>query len=138
MVQFGTPGAGLPLILSTALSIACSGCGANSSPNRVLLSMSITPAVADAATSASRQVQFTATGTFSRPPSPDAVPFVAPYSGSWLVSNPKAATITQTGLASCPPGGSGIVTVTAVASANSAGPGAMSTAVSGTAKLTCP
>ena len=134
-----TLGAGLPLALAAALAIIAAGCGMNStSPNRVLLSMSISPAMADASTSPNRQVQFAATGTFSRPPSPDTVPFVSPYSGSWAISNPKIATITQTGLAACMPGAMGTVIVSAIASANTAGPGAMSIGVSSTAKLTCP
>lgn len=125
------------LAFAAALSIVAGGCGSTPMGNRVLLSMSISPAAGDASMSPARQVQFTATGSFSRPPSPDTVPFVAPYSGTWTVSNQKVATITQTGLATCVPGASGTVTVSAIASSNSAGPGAMSTAVTGTAKLTC-
>jgi hypothetical protein len=124
------------LLLTTALAAVLTGCGANSmAPNRVLLSMAISPAVA---APAAGQVQFSATGTFSLPPSPDTVPFVSPYSGTWTISNPKIATISQTGLATCVPGAAGTVIVSAIASANSAGPGQMSIAVSAAAKLTCP
>jgi hypothetical protein len=41
-------------------------------------------------------------------------------------------------LAQCVPGAAGTVDVKAIASANSAPPGAMSIAVTATAKLTCP
>jgi hypothetical protein len=118
-------------------SIACSSM--NSMSNRVLRSMVISPAIADAQSSPSGQVQFSAMGTFSKAPSPAPVPFVAPYSGSWATSDLNIATIDQTGLAQCVPGAAGTLTITAIASTN-AGQGTQqtSTAVSGTAKLTCP
>ncbi|HEV2115858.1 MAG TPA: hypothetical protein VGR48_07525 [Terriglobales bacterium] len=126
----------LAVVVIAALSV---GCSAMNSSNRVLQSIAVTPANADAQGSAMGQVQFTATGTFSKPPSPALVPFVDPYSGSWMVSNTKIASISQNGMAQCVSGASGTVTVTAIASSNSAmGMGQMSTAVSGTAKLTCP
>jgi hypothetical protein len=123
-----------------AFAITTVGCSSmNSMSNRVLQSMVITPAAADAQTSPSGQVQFSAMGTFSQAPSPAPVPFVAPYSGSWGTSDLNVATIDQTGLAQCVPGAAGTITITAIASSN-AGMGTqnMSTAVSGTAKLTCP
>jgi len=111
----------------------------NSMPNRVLQSMVITPATADAQSSPSGQVQFSAMGTFSKAPSPAPVPFVAPYSGSWATSDLNVATIDQTGVAMCAAGANGTVTITATASSNSGmGTQNMSIAVSGTAKLTCP
>jgi hypothetical protein len=111
----------------------------NSMSNRVLQSMVVSPATADARNSPSGQVQFSAMGTFSKAPSPAPVPFVAPYSGSWATSDLNVATIDQHGLAMCVAGASGTVTITAIASSN-AGVGTQntSTAVSGTAKLTCP
>jgi hypothetical protein len=127
------------VLLTAILGPALNGCGMNSmTPNRVLQSMTVSPAIADAARSPDGKVQFMASGTFSRPPSPDVVTFVAPYSGSWAVSNLAVATISPSGLAQCVAGASGTVNVIAIASANSAGPGAMSIAVRGTAKLTCP
>jgi hypothetical protein len=111
------------------------GCSAMNS-NRVLQLMGITPSNA---TAQMGQMQFTATGTFSKPPSPSPVPFVDPYSGSWAISNLKVATISQSGLARCIPGASGTVMVTAIASSNSAMRiGQMSTAVQASARLTCP
>jgi hypothetical protein len=126
--------------LLAAFAIATVGCGSmNSMSNRVLQSMVISPATADAQSSPQGQVQFSAMGTFSKAPSPAPVPFVAPYSGSWATSDLNIATIDQTGLARCVAGAAATVTITAMASSN-AGQGTQhtSTAVSGSAKLTCP
>lgn len=127
-------------ILSVAvLGLMLNGCGMNPITSaRKLFSMTVSPAMADGARSPGGKVQFSATGTFSRPPSPDIVTFVAPYSGSWSVSNPDIATISPSGLAQCVPGASGTVDVIAEASANSAPAGAMSVGVRGMAKMTCP
>jgi hypothetical protein len=128
----------LALLSAAVLGLMLNGCGMNPITSaRKLFSMTVSPAVADAARSPGGKVQFKATGTFSRPPSPDLVTFVEPYSGSWSVSNPDIATISPSGLAQCVPGASGTVDVIAVASANSAPPGAMSVGVRGMAKLTC-
>ena len=123
-----------------AFAFVTAGCGSMNSNNRVLQSMTVSPASADAQNFPQGQVQFTATGTFSMPPSPATVPvpFVSPYSGSWISSNPNVATINQNGMAQCVTGASGTVTVTAVVSSNSAMGTQMSTGVSGTSKLTCP
>src|SRR6478609_7207348 len=101
--------------------------------------MVISPADAEAQTSPQGQVDLNDLGKLSKAPPPAPVPFVAPYSGSWATSDLNVATIDQTGLAHCVPGTAGTVTITAIASSN-AGMGTqnMSTAVSGTAKLTCP
>src|SRR5260370_23720030 len=118
------------------------GCGTSSS-TRVLQLIAVTPSTADAQSFSSSQVQFTATGTFSKSPSPAPVTFVAPYSGSWVVSDPTIATLVGTGTGTatfqCVAGASGTVTITAAASTNAAtGTGATSTMVQGTASLTCP
>lgn len=128
------------LVVAVVVAAQNVGCGAmTSGSNRVLQSITVTPADADAQNFAMGQVQFTATGTFSKPPSPALVPFSDPYSGSWEISNLSIATISQSGVAQCLPGKSGTVTITATASSNSATRmGQMSTAVEGTAKLTCP
>jgi hypothetical protein len=117
------------------------GCGTSGSSNRVLQSIAVTPATADAKNS-NGQVQFTATGAFSKSPSPAPVTFAAPYSGSWS-ADPTIATLVGTGTGTatfqCVAGASGAATITATASTNAAtGTGATSTAVSGTASLTCP
>jgi len=132
--------AGFVCVLAV-FALATIGCGSmNSTPNRVLESMTLSPASADAQNFPQGQVQFTPMGTFSKAPSPAAVPvpFVAPYSGSWASSDPSIATINQSGVAQCVPGASGTVTIRATASSNSAMGPAMSTGVSGTAKLRCP
>lgn len=136
MVNSKNLSVGLALLLVAVIGPAVNGCGTNSM--RELQSMTVSPANADAAKSPDGKVQFTASGTFSQPPSPAVVPFVAPYSGSWSVSNSKIATISQSGLAQCIPGAAGTVDVMAIASANSAPPGAMSVGVQAKAKLTCP
>ena len=116
------------LVLAAAL-----GCG-TSDANRVLQSITITPR---SAVANGQQVQFTATGTFSKPPSPASVPFVAPYSAGWQSSDLAIATIDQNGMAKC--NTAGTTAITATASANSCTKlGCMSVGVSGTATLTCP
>jgi hypothetical protein len=130
----------LSVCLLAAYAITSIGCSSmKSMSNRVLQSMVISPATADAQSSPSGQVQFSAMGKFSQAPSPAPVPFVAPYSGSWATSDLNVATIDQHGLATCVAGASDTVTVSAIASSN-AGMGTQntSTAVTGTAKLTCP
>ena len=139
----------LPLLPATCLHaglalslLAISGCGAmsTSSSNRVLESMTISPATADAQTYTNGQVTFTAMGTFSKPPSPAMVPvpFVTPYSGNWMVSDANIATIDGNGVAKCVSGATGTVNVIAEVSADAADPGQTSVAVSASAQLTCP
>jgi hypothetical protein len=126
-------------VLVAVLTVQTLGCGAMSStPNRVLQSMTLNPANADAQNFSSGQVPFTAVGTFSLAPSPAPVPFVAPYSGTWSVSDSSVATIDQSGVAKCVSGAAGTVTIMATASSNSAHGTQMSTAVSSSTKLTCP
>ena len=141
MSRLVTSEAVVALFATLFFALQTIGCGTpgTTNPSRVLQSIAVMPASADAQNFPSGQVQFTATGTFSQPPSPSPVPFVAPYSGGWQVSDPVIATITQTGLAQCTFHASGTVTVTAIASANScADRGCMSVAVLGTATLGCP
>ncbi|HZW94375.1 MAG TPA: hypothetical protein VFF64_15600 [Candidatus Eremiobacteraceae bacterium] len=125
------------------LALQTLGCGMSSSnSNRILQSMTISPAVADAQDFPDNQVQFTATGTFNEAPSPAQLTFMAPYTGSWGISSTSAdviATIDQTGLADCVSGAAGTVTVFALVNANSAtGTGMTGVAVRGVASLTCP
>lgn len=137
MISRSVPTTSVLLCVLAAISIATIGCGSmNSTSNRVLQSMTLTPANADAQSSQG-QVQFTATGVFSKAPSPATVPFVSPYTGTWASSNTNIATITQTGLAQCLVGAAGTVTISAIASTNSGQGTQMSTAVHGSANLTC-
>jgi len=134
----------LGAIFLVAVALQTLGCGSSmSNSNRVLQSMTISPASADAQNFANGRVQFMATGTFNKAPSPQQVTFQPPYAGGWsLMANGGAslpATISPTGLAECVPGASGAVTVQALASANAAmGTGATGVAVRSTATLTCP
>jgi hypothetical protein len=138
MISRNVPTTSVLFFLLAVISIATIGCGSmNSTSNRVLQSMTLSPANADAQ-STQGKVQFTATGTFSKAPSPATVPFVSPYTGTWATSDTNIATITQAGLAQCVSGAAGTVTITAIASTNSATGPQMSTAVHSSAKLTCP
>jgi hypothetical protein len=124
-------------------TVACGNAG-NSNSNRLLESIAVTPPTADAQNFANGQVQFTATGTFSRPPSPAPVPSAEPYGGGWYIYNSKGATqsiatISQTGLAQCKLGASGAVEVQAMASTGECGGEACTyPVVQGSATLTCP
>jgi hypothetical protein len=131
------------LFFVTILVLQAAGCGTSSNSNRVLQSMKVAPATADAQNYQSGQVQFTATGTFSKSPSPALVTFVAPYSGSWSISDPTIATLVGTGTGTatfqCVPGAPGTVQIKAIASANAAtGTGMTGVAVTAIASLTCP
>ncbi len=132
----------LSLLFLATLALETLGCGSSSmNSNRVLQSMAITPANQHAQNFPNGQVQFTATGTFNKAPSPAQVTFQPPYTGSWALMGAGAAniaTISQSGLAQCIAGAAGTVTVSAVASSNSARGPAMSTAVTGSTTLTCP
>ena len=132
-------------IFLVAVALQALGCGSSSimsNSNRVLQSMTISPATADAQDFANGRVQFMATGNFNKPPSPQQVTFQPPYTGGWSVMGSgmqPIATIDANGLAQCGPGAVGMVTVQALASANAAmGTGATGVAVRATATLTCP
>ncbi len=127
-----------------ALAALLSSCS-SSNPNvgRVLYSIAVTPATADAQTFPNGQVVFTATGSYSLAPSPAPLTFTAPYAGQFIVANPTnppetIATIVATGNSTitvqCASGASGTVPVVATASANNLA----GTVVSGSAQLTCP
>jgi len=129
---------GLTLVAVTIIS-----CGNSGNPNtsRILTSISVAPATADAQTYANGQVTFTATGTFNLPPLTGPLTFAAPYSGQFVVNNPTnttIATVVSTGTGTitvqCVSGVSGTVLVTASASANNG----TSTLISGSGEFTCP
>ncbi len=89
----------LPLLLLAA------GCG-TSSP-RGLLSVSASPASADAKDFPNGQVRFIPTGTYNKAPTT-----VTPQPVSaWLVNPNGIATINQNGLATCVTGQAGTVTI---------------------------
>ena len=98
-MKLGTGLLTLPLLLLAA------GCG-NSTP-RGLLSVTASPATADAKDFPNGQVQFVPTGTYNKAPTT-----VTPQPVSaWLVSPNGIATINQSGLASCVAGQAGTVTI---------------------------
>jgi len=117
-------------------------CGASANPDigRVLTGISVTPQAADAQNSPNGQVVFTATGTFSLPPTPAPVSFVSPYTGQFFVDNSGnvIANVVTTGSGTvtvqCAAGATGTVAIVASASANNG----TTTVVSGSAQLTCP
>jgi hypothetical protein len=130
----------LAALFLVAVALETLGCGMSN--RRVLQSMTISPASADAQNFPKGQVQFTATGFFSKPPSPQQMTFQPPYFGGWLLTPNgqfPVASISQTGLAQCIAGQSGTSTVIATAASN-AGIGTEMTAVEvrATATLTCP
>lgn len=113
----------------------------NQNSGRVLTSIAVTPAAADASTFPNGQVTFTATGEFNIPPLNGPVTFTAPYNGEFVVANPTNQTIanivstgTGTITVQCVAGVSQSVSVVATASANNG----TQTTVSGQAQLTCP
>jgi hypothetical protein len=118
-------------LLLTATLLSGGGCG-SASP-RLLQSISVTPATADALSFPDGQVQFTAMGTYSKPPSPSPI-----TASQWLLSEPNIATISQSGVAQCTPGASGVVTVKAVTSAPCSGTACTAVMLSGSAELSCP
>ncbi len=121
--------------LALMLSVGCGGMSSNSP--RVLQSINVTPATADALNFPNGQVQFGATGNFSMPPTP-----VTPLTVSiWTSSAPSIATVDpNSGVGQCVPGASGTATITA--KAPSGGPDmpmpGTAVLVSGTAQLNCP
>ena len=130
------------LFLLLAIAFAAISCSSgNPDIGRVLLSISVTPATTDAQTYPNGQVVFTATGTFSLPPTPAPVTFAAPYAGEFVVNNPANSTIANvvsngagTITVQCVSGAVGTVPVVATAAANNA----MGAVISGSAQLTCP
>lgn len=132
-------------ILAVVASLALS-CGANSDPSssRQLLSITLSPATADAKDYPDGQVQFTATGHYNSAPYT-----VAPLSAGWGTCYQEATTsdisVNRTGLAECASGAVGTYTVWAndvpyplganCLAMTACGGGCF---VAGTAQLTCP
>ena len=124
----------LPLptaLLLTGMSLLTSGCGSDNP--RLLQSISVSPASADAHSFPDGQVQFMVIGIYSQPPSPSPT-----TASQWFLSEPNLATISQSGVAQCIPGASGVVTVKAIVPAPCRGTGCTSAIFSGTAQLSCP
>jgi hypothetical protein len=149
--------------LDVLLLIAIAGCGGTTSMNsiRVMQSLMVAPATADAQQSANGQVQFTATGTFNMAPTtvmsppvlwsvgnpsfmtptPSPMPTPMPSNMSVAVASPPGASIDANGLAQCN-GFIGMVTIEATAPADPNMPvsqmSQMTRNVTGMAKMSCP
>jgi hypothetical protein len=130
----------LALVLLASLA---SSCGASSQDQDPLLSITLTPATADAQDYPNGEVQFTATGHYTNPPRT-----VTPLSAGWGTCYQDASTseviITAPGVAKCASGAVGTYTVWAndppdpnveCLVMNACGGGCF---VAGTAQLTCP
>jgi hypothetical protein len=106
------------LAVATFITIACS-----SVPSRQALTLAVSPSNVTAP--ADGQVQFTATATYNMPPSP-----VTPAAATWGVidaagQHTTAVTISNSGLAQCSSGASGVYTVGAWVLQFSSPPGAV-------------
>ena len=124
----------LAILVLAGIPLLTSGCGNGTPPPRTLQSISVNPASADAQNFSNGQVQFSALGNYIQPPSPSAI-----TPSGWSLSDPNMATISQSGLAACKSGASGVVTVTASACcAPCMGTGCTSALLLGTAQLSCP
>lgn len=148
------PATFLLALLDILLLLVIAGCGAASTTNnaRMMQSLMVAPASADARNFANGQVQFTATATFNMAPvtvmspqvlwsigSPFSTPTIMPMS-----VGPTASTLPSvdgTGLAQCN-GFTGIATIEATAPADPNVPisqmNTMMRTVSGMAQMTCP
>jgi hypothetical protein len=122
---------------------ACLPSCSTSDPNyaRVLTSITVTPATADAQNFPDGQVVFTAAGTFNVAPSPGPVSSNPPYSGQFVVNNPATGAIANivstgnsTATVECVAGVSGTVEIDMSAYANND----TTTVIGGYAQLTCP
>jgi hypothetical protein len=126
------------LLAATLFSFGCGG-------SRQLQSVTISLATADARNSPNGQVQFTATGTFSKPPSPQPlaatdVVWCAGASNGLCVGNINPGiSVSRNGLAECVPNFSGTATILAGKGTPSMNPdGGLQMKTFGAAQLTCP
>jgi hypothetical protein len=131
----------LAVVTLTLIATTLISCGSNSDTGRALISISVTPATADALNYPSGQVVYMATGTFSKAPLTGPVSFTSPYQGSFFVANPLNEVVanvvaTGDGTATVQCTSDGFTTVNVVA--NAAANNGSSAIVTGTASITCP
>jgi|SRR5215469_990900 len=120
-------------LLLAGISLVAISCGTATQP-RQLQSMSVSPTSADAQNFPNGQVQFTATGSFTQPPSPAPATVL-----NWTLSDPTLGSITQSGVAQCNSGAVGVTKVQANGGpAPCKGTGCTAALIIGTAQLTCP
>ena len=132
-----------PLLLLSVAALSCGG-------SRHLESVTLQPATADAQVFSNGQVQFTATGTFNKPPTTQQLTskdvtwclgLVGSNGGGCLGNVDQGAIVDQDGVAQCLPGFTGTATVlagTPVKMSSSKPDGGVPLKVFGSAKLTCP
>lgn len=127
------------LVIATLSTL---GCGSG----RKLQTVSLSPASADAKNFANGQVSFTATGTFTKPPSPNPLTSMqvtwcaGPTAGQCPGNINPGATVDQNGVAQCLPGFVGTTNIMAgTVRPSSMNPdGGAQLKVFGSAQLTCP
>jgi hypothetical protein len=136
MIRYGSCFAWALLLLLTL-----GGCGSN----RQLQGVAVTPAVADAQNFPNGQVPLTATGTFSKPPSPEKLTSaditwcVGTSMGVCAGNIATGATVDQNGLAQCTLNFAGTATILAGKATPPMNPdGGSQMTVFGAAQLTCP
>jgi len=127
------------LILLIVMALNFLACGGGETP-RQLLSVTVTPSTATASDFPNGMVQFTATGMFSRAPSPA---IVNPTEWQLAPSNTyptDAVSMTTSGVAQCKSGFAGTVTIQGGGLVCPSNPmmGIPCHPVFGTAQLTCP
>jgi hypothetical protein len=130
------------LVVLPLVALGTAGCGSS----RQLQSVTLSPASADAQNFPNGQVSFTATGTFSKNPSPvqltgKDVTWCAGSSGGLCVGNINPGiTVDQNGLAQCVPGFTRTVMILAGTKSSSVmnPDGGSQLKIFGAAQLTCP
>jgi hypothetical protein len=134
----------LPLtILAITLALASLSCGGSQESNRLLQSVTLSPATATAAPGG--QVQFTATGSYSASPYTSTPPSYTQWGVCYQGSPTTEVTVSSAGVAQCGSSASGTYSVFAQAPSNSQGPvcnailacGGGCDLVAGDAQLTC-
>ena len=130
------------LLVVAGMTLAC---GTSSTPpERLLQSVTVSPAAADAHDFPGGKVQFTATGYFSAPPSPES-PLGTFWQACYQGASTSGVSIDQnSGVAQCAAGAVGTYTVFTENYSNAHGGCEATSAcgggcfVTGTAQLTCP
>jgi len=130
----------LALVLAAALALSCGTGSQNQDP---LVSVTLSPATADAADYPNGQVQFVATGYYINP-SRTVSPLTAAWGTCYQEASTSEVSVTAGGVAQCAPGAVGTFTVwaddpplpnVACTAITACGGGCF---VAGTAQLTCP
>ena len=128
-------------VIAAIATLLLAGCGSS----RQLQSVNLSPATADARSFPGGQVQFSATGSFNKPPSPtpltsaDVTWCVGSGTGQCDGNIAQGATIDQNGVAQCGSGFVGTVTILAGTAGTPVLPDqGQPLKIFGSATLTCP